>query len=230
MLIEINHDLLRAFDGLPQLMAVYSELDTLISDFKRKTGIDCLPGCKKCCGTAGENIEVSVFEVLPVSIYFWQNGQAEQWLKKLETTTPAAPCVLYNDNPQAKSGCHAYSWRPLLCRLFGFSAKLDKRGKPLIGLCKELKRHEAFLEKRVQEWIDRADGAALLPINSHFAQKITALNPHLGQRRSPINAALKEALEMVGFRIALLTAAERDPQQNPPEGRPPRGPQLGKSA
>lgn len=230
MMIEINNDLAQLFDGLTQLLAVYSELDTLIYDFKRKIGIDCIPRCKKCCGTAGENIEVSVFEVLPMSIYFWQNGEADQWLKKLETTTPASPCVLYNNVPQAKSGCSAYFWRPLLCRLFGFSAKLDKHGKPLIGLCKELKRHEAFLEKRVQERIDEAGGAAILPINSHFAQKIADLNPNLGQQRYPINTALKEALEMVGFRTALLTTAERDLDHNSPKDRPPRGPHMGKSA
>lgn len=229
-MFEINNELAQSFHGLDQLLAVYSELDALIEEFKNKMQIDCVEKCKKCCGTAGENIEVSVFEVLPMSIYFWQKGEAEDWLDKLEKATPATPCVLFHNDPLAKSGCSAYFWRPLLCRLFGFSAKLDKNGKPLIGLCKELKQKDVFLEKRVQEKINEAEGEAIVPINSHFAQKIAAINPHLGQQRYSINTALKEALEIVGFRLSLMASTGGDFDHNPHDDHPPKGPHLGKSA
>lgn len=220
-MLEVNNALVSSFAGLHQLLEVYEELDSRISEYKKTAGIDCIKYCKRCCGTQAKNIEVSVFEILPLAIHLWQRGEADLWLAKLSQTSDESPCVLYNPDPTLESGCRAYVWRPLICRLFGFSAVLNKEGKPSPSLCRDLKAADPGLAQRVQELIK--NGLAV-PVNSHFARKISAINPFLGQVRYSINNALRLALETAGFRLALLSGGDHY------DDIPPRGPQIGKTA
>ncbi|MFZ5753186.1 MAG: YkgJ family cysteine cluster protein [Bacillota bacterium] len=196
--------LFSSFQGLQELLTTYNELDSLITNFKAKTQLDCLKGCRKCCHTPAHNIEASVLEMLPLSIHIWQSGQEEYWLQKLSETRPEDPCVLYIPNPSIKSegGCSKYTWRPLLCRLFGFSAVTDKQGKPVVALCKKVKQLNPDLEAKIQCLID---GGLKVPINSHFAERVSFLNPFFGQTLYPINEAFRLALEVVGYRLTLIS-------------------------
>ncbi len=225
-MFQINNTL--SFKGLDKLLEVYNELDASIMDFKSATELDCAAYCRECCGTSAQKVEASVFEVLPLSIHLWQKGEAEYWLQKIYDSDSHAPCVLYNPDPslQPESGCSAYMWRPLVCRLFGFSAMLNKHGKPVVMLCKHMKRLNPDLEGRIQNMVDRGLN---VPINSYYAQKVSLINPSLGQTRYPINEALRRALEMVGFRIALINENRVNHFDNTP-GKPPKRPPIKKSA
>lgn len=223
VMFEANNELVSSYEGLSELLKIYSQLDSMIADFKSRTGLDCIKRCRKCCGTPARNIEVSVLEVLPLSICLWQKGEADYWLRKTYENGNDKPCVLYEENPSvlSESGCRAYTWRPLICRLFGFSAVLDKQGSPVISLCKHLKETEEGLESRIQSMVNSGTN---IPVNSHFAQRVSFINPALGQIRYPINEAIRLALENVGFRIALLSNSCDD------EGTPPRGPKVQRTA
>jgi len=227
-MFQINNNLASSFEGLDKLLEVYDQLDASIMHFKRAAGLDCAAYCRECCGTPAENVEASIFEVLPLSIYLWQKGEAEYWLQKIRQSDAQSPCVLYNPDPslQPESGCSVYMWRPLVCRLFGFSAMLNKHGKPVVMLCKYMKRLDPGLERRIQSMIDRGLN---IPINSYYAQKISLINPSLGQIRYPINEALRRALEIVGFRMALTNQNRGDHFDNTP-GKPPKRPPIKKSA
>jgi hypothetical protein len=72
--------------------------------------------------------------------------------------------------------------------------------------------------------MDRGLGSLIIP---HWAWKASSLNPHLGQRRYPINTALGMALEKVGLRLELLKGSggrkglpgAEDSKGNPAENR-----------
>jgi Fe-S-cluster containining protein len=188
---------------LKELTELYEELDREIAQFKITAELDCIKFCHKCCATEGGKIEVSAFECLPLSIHLWQTEKAEIYLQKIGEANIKDPCVLYNvDRPRPDEwGCKYYPRRPLICRLFGFSAILDKRGEPKIALCRPIKEADPEAEKRINQRIAQGLKA---PVLSHLARKASFLNPNLGQRRYPMNQGLKIALERLGFQYDLI--------------------------
>ena len=191
------------FPGLKELIELYKELDEEARRFKKATGLDCLKFCKKCCTPGKAQIEASVFECLPLSIHLWERGEAELFLQRIASDEARNLCVLYNadDSPLPASGCKHYPWRPLLCRLFGISAVLDKHGHPRMALCRAIKDADPQAEERINKELTRGLKAMIIP---HWAKKACSLDPHLGRKRHPINQAVRLALERVGFQLYLL--------------------------
>jgi Fe-S-cluster containining protein len=167
--------------------------------FKRLARIDCLSKCQKCCETAGV-VEASPFEMLPLSIHLWEKGKAESLLEQLTKREPEGPCILLNRNPSllSKGGCRYYSLRPLICRLFGFSAIPDKYGNPKIALCKPLKELKPGIGGRINE---RIQEGLKVPVIPHFSRQVAFIDPNLGQGLYSINYSLRQALEIVGYRM-----------------------------
>jgi Fe-S-cluster containining protein len=191
------------FPGLDQLSEVYADLERQVAQFKRSAGIECLPGCLSCCATA-HFVEASIFEMLPLSLHFWEEGRAPEILEKLEGIHPEAPCILLNPNPphELSGGCGYYRFRPLICRLFGFSATVDKKGQPVVLVCEPLKERHSGIAERINGRI-RED--LPVPRRPDFSRKVAMIHPQLGQEKYPINIALREALELVGQKIQILT-------------------------
>ena len=50
-----------------------------------------------------------------------------------------------------EGGCTEYAFRPLICRLFGFSGVIDRLGQVAPVICKYVKRAIRFLLKRFTE-------------------------------------------------------------------------------
>ncbi|NWF56425.1 MAG: YkgJ family cysteine cluster protein [Syntrophaceae bacterium] len=196
------------FPGLDQLSEVYADLDRQVSGFKRRAGIECLRRCTYCCATA-KFVEASIFEMLPLSLHLWQEGRAEALWKNLEGIHPEEPCVLLQANPPEglSGGCSYYRFRPLVCRLFGFAATLDKHGNPRVGICRPLKEMDKHMSDRIDE---RVRGGLPVPLMPDFSRRVAFLHPHFGQEKYPINLALREALEIVGRRIHFLNSKRRD--------------------
>lgn len=209
------------FEGLESLLALYREVDVVTDEFKRRGKVDCLGSCRECCRTSAANIEVSLFEFLPLSIHLWQTGKAEFWLARAAETAPDSPCVLFNDNSllQPQGGCRFYAWRPLICRLFGFSAVENKYGLPVVSLCRRIKEKNPGLREKLQQLVN--DGLPA-PVNSYYARRVSLLNPALGQTRYPINKAFLLALETTGYRLDLAEGNGRPktPPDVPPVGKP----------
>ena len=212
--------------GLKELIHLYKGLDEVAGRFKKAAALGCLKFCKKCCTPDKAQIEASVFECLPLSIHLWRLGEAESYLQRIASGGEKNLCVLYNADPSPlpASGCKHYLWRPLLCRLFGFSAVLDKHGHPRIALCRTIKDADPQAEDRIKEKIARGLRPMIIP---HWARQASSLNPHLGQERHPINQAVRLALERVGLQLHLLQdggdknrgAGQEDSKENPVENR-----------
>lgn len=214
------------FPGLKELIGLYKDLDEEASRFKKAAALDCLKFCKKCCTPDKAQIEASVFECLPLSIHLWRRGKAESYLQRIASDGEKNLCVLYSADHSLSpaSGCKHYPWRPLLCRLFGFSAVLDKHGHPRIALCRTIKDADPQIEDRINQKIARELRPMIIP---HWARQASSLNPHLGQERHPINQAVRLALEKVGLQLHLLQnggekgrgAGQEDSKENPAENR-----------
>jgi Fe-S-cluster containining protein len=196
------------FPGLDQLAEVYADLERQIAEFKRGAGIECLRKCALCCTTA-KFVEASILEMLPLSLHFWEEGRAEELLEKLEGIHPEAPCLLLNPDPwdEFGGGCSYYRFRPLVCRLFGFSATVDKNGQPRVVICKPLKKMDRGIPDRINERIREGFPVPLMP---DFSRRVAILHPHFGQEKFPVNFALREALEIVGRRIHFLKSTRRE--------------------
>ena len=195
----------RDFPGLDRLFEIYGDLERQIADFKKSAGIDCLRRCQVCCSTA-KYVEASIFEMLPLGLLLWEEGRAEEVLQKLEGIHPEDPCISLNLHPtgEGPGGCIHYSLRPLICRLFGFSATVDKKGNPVVVLCKPLKEKHSGIDHRINDQIRENLPVPLMP---DFSRRIAFIDPRLGQEKYPINIALWEALEWIGQKVHFRNAA-----------------------
>ncbi|MFO7882154.1 MAG: YkgJ family cysteine cluster protein [Kosmotogaceae bacterium] len=201
---------LLSIKGLQELNKIYSDLDREIETVKKNTGLKCLKNCRACCETPIENIEVSIFELLPLAIELWKIKKSEEILKKIEDNDSKRNCVLYINDQSilTEGGCSFYSFRPLICRLFGFSAVINRNGDRELTVCKVIKDSRNELIQEIRHKIkDKED----LPVYSEYTQKLMGINPYLGQNRFPINLAIKKAVELVGFKLMLLEKIDNNP-------------------
>ncbi len=167
----------------------------------------CESSCRNCCRTPSRNIEVSILELLPLAEYLFEKGIAEYWMDKLDGTSDNDFCVLFEESPtnQPKGGCRFYGLRPLVCRLFGFSAVVRKDGSVAPVLCSILKKsHLRSVFSALSEMIVK------IPIMSEYANRVYCLDPYLSSMSYPINTALKKAIEYSGYRILISREAASD--------------------
>jgi hypothetical protein len=187
------------FARIAQLEEVYDELNDSINRTMLQTGLRCLPGCRSCCETPSSNIEVSILEFLPLSMHLWQNDKAGQLLEILELKTEDDPCVLLQNDTTLlpEGGCSHYGFRPLMCRLFGFSAMVGRDGFPSPVICKLVKVNYPDIMRKV---VDSVNGGLDIAVFSNFARRVKGIDPYLAERVYPINQALKKAIEFIGLR------------------------------
>ncbi len=207
-MLGIGDEISSSFFGYKELLEIYNELDYRIEFFKKVSGIDCIKNCGKCCKIPSYKIETSIFEVIPLAIHLWEKGEAEIFLERLNRVDRSSLCIFYKDNltDKEKGHCYVYPFRPLICRLFGFSAIEDKYGRPIIILCSIVKKEKpekcSKIKAMIEEGLD-------LPINSFYAKRIALLNPVYGKELYPINEAIRIGIELVGYRVNLFRE-ERD--------------------
>ena len=178
------------------LLKLYKKLDDDIRRFQKETALCCERGCGRCC--ENPNVETTVLELLPLAISLWQNGQAAKWLKKANQAGAEGRCIFYAPDPQrdGKGRCSVYLWRPLICRLFGFSAKSNKNGMPMLVTCPTIKTQYAREYEKARKMIE---GGAFVPKMGDYAFEAAQIDPPLGQEQLPINRAVKVALEKAGL-------------------------------
>jgi hypothetical protein len=107
-------------------------------------------------------------------------------------------CVLYQADPlKAGNGrCSAYHYRPLICRLFGYSVKQNKYGQAELVTCSTMKSLCAKECARIPEQL-----RAGLPVlyMQDFALEAYHIDPIWGKEQIPINKAIQQAIEKVGM-------------------------------
>ena len=185
---------------LSKLFRIYRELDKQTESFQKASGLKCKAGCGHCC--ENPDVETTAFEMMPAAMDLWQKNLGEIWLDKIEKFASPGRCVFYEPHPSAcgQGRCTIYPLRPLICRLFGFSAKKNKTGDPVLVTCGIIKKEQPQEYART---VQRIAKGLKIPVMPDYTAQVTALDPGINTKPLPINMALKTALELIGFKIRL---------------------------
>lgn len=197
--------------------------DVATRAFAARTGLACPPGCGACC--LSPHVEASVAELRPLAAALVAQGRAEEVLARVAALEAAgeARCALYEPAPDdpRRGRCGAYELRPLVCRLYGFSARRDRAGAPELVACRTMRAAAPDAVARA------AAAVAEAPLMGDHAHALAADAPGEDGRRLPIDRALRRALEAALLRARLerveaFAALPDEPDDARPDDR--RGP------
>ena len=171
-----------------QVKKVYERLDAHIDRLQQTSGLRCISGCGQCCKKP--DIEASPVEFLPMALdWFDQDIHWDQY-EQLQTKTEPT-CFVFRPHVTSFGGlCDAYPNRGLICRLFGYSARLNKEEQKELVTCK-------ILKDEMPHEVSRASEAGKeLPVMIHYHSRMSSIDIQLNDRM-PINLAMQKAIETV---------------------------------
>lgn len=186
-------------ENASRVLVIHHQIDAQTAAFRAATGLGCPTGCGRCCDNP--QIEATPLEMLPMALALIHQGEAAAWLERVRRQAPLGTCVFYQADPAISGNghCQKYTWRPLLCRLFGYAAVTDKQGLPVLSACSRLGEQRPEQLAAVQGAI--ATGCPV-PKFADWQVRLTQLDPYWGHQHLPINQALMVALERVGLALA----------------------------
>lgn len=94
----------------------------------------------------------------------------------------------------AEGFCTDYKNRPLICRLFGFSAMLNKNHKPVLVTCKIIKESDPV---NYENAVVSIENGGYVPVISNYFSQLRNIDPDLGTKMLTINLAMVKAIEVV---------------------------------
>jgi Fe-S-cluster containining protein len=202
------------------VMGCYRRMDGETTAQSARSGLGCRDGCGACC--ASPKVEASVLEMMPMAGSLLERGRAEAVLGVLEGLETDV-CVFYRPSGGAcGGGCSEYPWRPTLCRMFGYAARVDKRGVRELAPC-FVHRRDFPVEVELARAREVEMGEAMTFMEA--GEQVRQVDPASGSPLLPINEALARAIE----RYAMLRdlgageAANEEPEDDaagpPTEGR-----------
>lgn len=203
-------------DRLLSLADLYRRADEAVTAFCTGSGLACPHGCGTCC--EGFVPDIMPLEAAMVAVFLAGKDKAATW-------SPAGPgrgqsCPLYAaDTPWH---CTVYEARPLVCRLFAFSAVRDKRGQSSFALCRLMPAAPGLA-------VRSASGSSIIesfgaepPYMADFGNEILALDPNSNGDRAPLPEALSDAMSQVLFLAGMKAMGihiyhrDDDPDLRPP--------------
>lgn len=170
---------------------VLARLDQDISSFQSASTLHCKFNCGKCCFKA--DIEATALEFLPFAHYLHQNDLAYEWYDKL-SASDAEICHILNPTATGAGLCSEYKYRGLICRLFGYSARVNKYGEKELVTCQIIKTEQKDAFERTEQLIREGEN---IPVMSQYYMQLHSIDPDLAREFYPINKAIKRAVEIV---------------------------------
>lgn len=197
--------------------------------FSAAHGLHCPPGCGACC--LSPEVECSVTEWGPLVRELVREGRAEAVLAQLhgQLASGSSVCVFYapEDGDPRRGRCQVYGLRPMICRLFGFSARRDRDGTPELVSCRVMREQDPAAVAAAAQAV--REGAPA-PVMGDLMGAVLAEAPGTDGRMLPINEALRVALERAllraRFEAAEETGEDPDDDGRPRPVRPPRRPRA----
>lgn len=169
---------------------LYVKLDREIAAFQRDTSLHCLSGCGECCKKP--DIEATPLEFLPFALAVYDEGRAADMLAELRGQGPV--CALFRPHITRFGGlCQSYPDRGLICRLFGFTARRDKEGRPELVTCRLIKTEQA---PQYEEAVRQIARGKRVPVMGNYYSLLRSIDPEMCDF-FPINEAISRALETV---------------------------------
>jgi Fe-S-cluster containining protein len=197
-------------ERLHALEALYAEADAACATFLGQARLSfparthgglpfgCPDGCGACC-------ERFVPDILPLEADY-----AALWILRnrpeLAEVGPrsSAPCPYY-DADNAAAHCRIYGGRPLICRLFGFSAVVGKDGEASYSLCWKMPLPEGA---RTRSWGGRdlaETFGASPPLMARFGLKLEALSPPARHPRPLLGEAINDSIGKLRLLLSLAS-------------------------
>jgi Fe-S-cluster containining protein len=170
---------------------VFEKLDQEIAAFQTSSTLHCKFGCGKCCFKP--DIEATILEFLPFAYHLHKNDLAFTWLENLRTSDSSI-CLILNPTHTGAGLCSEYHHRGLICRLFGYSARTNKYGKPELVTCQIIKTEQTAAYDATVQKIDQGE---TVPILSQYYMQLHAIDFELTREFFPINEAIKRAIETI---------------------------------
>ena len=172
---------------------VFRGLEKDMAAFKRATNLKCVSDCGRCCHKL--DINTSILEFLPLAYHLYKQGVAFEWYQNLGNLDSPLCHAFSPIFLQGNGGmCSQYKYRGLVCRLFGFSAKLDKYGVPQMVTCKTIKDQ---FPKSYQNAVKHLSDGRKTPIMRNYYFQLQAIDCNLCADLLPINQAMREAIKVV---------------------------------
>jgi len=210
---------------LARLGALYGRITSaqaaaFASAANRGDPLACPEGCGSCC-------EGFIPDVLPVEAAFladWllreRPDLAERVLAWNEDGS-SPPCPFHEPDRQG-GHCGVYPARPLICRLFAFSATRDRSGRDAYSLCKQMPSRRGG-RSWSEDDIVREFGAPL-PLMSDFSSEVISLVPSDSGDRRLLTKALPSAIRRLSLRLYLARLESKDESDDDPNGGEPLRP------
>jgi len=205
-------------ERLEALAYLYRRSDAAVAAFAEGSGVACPFGCGSCC--EGFVPDIVPLEAAYLAAYLAGVDRplaysiAANGIEARTRDDGRVGCPLYADD--RPNHCTVYEARPLICRMFAFSATRDKRGTPAFAVC----RHGTS-----SGGARSASGEALLeafgvepPVMADLGSELASIEPESSGARKPLPEALRAALSRVLFLVGM---PDDDPLDNGPDIRPP---------
>ena len=176
--------------------SLFLKLDYHTSEFQRSFNLRCLNNCCQCCKYP--KISATVLEFLPMANYIIRQKSYRVWQDRIIMNTrdqDASCAILKLNSPWKNLGrCAIYHKRGLICRLFGFSAILNKSGVKVLSTCSILKK---IYPQTITEINGKINEGFSIPVMKNYYFQLLSIDFHLGNKFFPVNVALMKALELV---------------------------------
>lgn len=186
---------------------LYKHLDKEISDFQKSTGLHCVTGCGMCCKKP--DIEATPLEFLPLAMQLFDEGRAEKVLEEIRDKDDTI-CIAFRPGTTPFGGsCGEYTYRGMICRLFGYAARRNKEGVKELTTCKIIKEGQA---KNYHEADMAVRAGAKIPYYSDYYSRLANIDPDL-MDFYPINIAIKKAIETVLHYYSYRKRKKRKPRE-----------------
>lgn len=210
-----------ARERLLAMEKLYARADEAVRRFQDAAGLSCPFGCGSCCEGFVPDILPAEAEYLAAYLAVAEAERAYALAASGlgPTSYPGGRlgCPLYR--PDTPYHCSVYEARPLICRLFAFSAVKDKQGEPSFSLCRLMPDAAAApgLRRAAGDGL-KAFGLVPAPVMADFGSEAAALSP-AGGARGPLPEQLEAALSKILFLLGLSERA--DPENDGPDLSPP---------